>query len=126
MLVLFWNLYIFLFVVCLVLHELIISRMLKSMFQLLGELYKLKEEGSAQDVCLVGIDGKTHIHLPLLIAANPWLSNSIDDHDQVHIIIMPDYYCGAGAGVFCRQIVLSCSSSSRGSSFNSSQSSSWD
>ena len=69
--------------------------MLKSMFQLLGELYKLREEGSALDVCLVGIDGKTHIHLPLLIAANPWLGNSTDDRDQVHIIIMPDYYCGA-------------------------------
>ena len=74
-----------------VLHELIISRMLKSNLQLIGELYKLREEGSSLDVCLVGINGKTHVHLPVLIAANPWLGDSIDDHDQVHIIIMPDY-----------------------------------
>ena len=74
-----------------VLHELIISRMLKSTLQLIGELYKLREEGSSFDVCLVGIDGKTHVHLPVLIAANPWLGDIIDDCDQVHVIIMPDY-----------------------------------
>ena len=74
-----------------VLHELIISRMLKSNLQLIGELYKLREEGSSFDVCLVGIDGKTHVHLPVLIAANPWLGDIIDDCDQVHVIIMPDY-----------------------------------
>ena len=28
----------------------------------------------------------------MLIAANPWLGDSIDDRDQVHIIIMPDYF----------------------------------
>ena len=66
-----------------VLHELIISRMLKSNLQLIGELYKLREEGSSLDVCLVGIDGETHVHLPVLIAANPWLGDSIDDRDQV-------------------------------------------
>ena len=44
-----------------VLHELIISRMLKSTLQLIGELYKLREEGSSLDVCLVGINGKTHV-----------------------------------------------------------------
>ena len=49
-----------------VLHELIISRMLKSNLQLIGELYKLREEGSSLDVFLVGIDGKTHVHLPVL------------------------------------------------------------
>ena len=50
-----------------VLHELIISRMLKSNLQLIGELYKLREEGSSLDVCFVGIgiDGKTHIHCSL-------------------------------------------------------------
>lgn len=53
-----------------VLHELIISRMLKSNLQLIGELYKLREEGSSLDVFLVGIDGKTHVHLPVLIAAS--------------------------------------------------------
>ena len=52
---------------------------------------KLREEGSSLDVCLVGIDGKTHVHLPVLIAANPWLGDIIDDRDQVHVIIMPDY-----------------------------------
>ena len=74
-----------------VLHELIISRMLKSNLQLIGELYKLREEGSSLDVYLVGIDGKTQVHLPVLIAANPWLGDIIDDRDQVHVIIMPDY-----------------------------------
>ena len=54
-----------------VLHKFITSRMLKSNLQLIGELYKLREEGSSLDVFLVGIDGKTHVHLPVLIAANP-------------------------------------------------------
>ena len=65
--------------------------MLKSTIHLLPELYRLREEGSFLDACLIGIDGKTYVHLPLLIAANPWLGDSIDDCDQVHVIILPDY-----------------------------------
>ena len=45
--------------------------MLKSNLLLFGELYKLREEGSYLDDCLVGIDGKSDVHLPVLIAANP-------------------------------------------------------
>ena len=65
--------------------------MLKSNLHLIQELSKLRDQGCCLDVSLIGHDGTVSIHLPVLVAANPWIGDSIDHRDSVHIIMMPDY-----------------------------------
>ena len=65
--------------------------MLKLNFPLFPELNKLRNLGCCLDVSLIGHDGNVSIHLPVLVAANPWVGDSIDHRDSVHVIMMPDY-----------------------------------
>ena len=65
--------------------------MLKSNFHLFQELNKLRNQGCCLDVSLIGHDGNVSIHLPLLMAANPWVGDSIDHRDSIHVIMLPDY-----------------------------------
>ena len=65
--------------------------MLKSNFPLFPELNKLRNLGCCLDVSLIGHDGNVSIHLPVLVAANPWVGDIIDHRDSVHVIMMPDY-----------------------------------
>ena len=72
-------------------YKLNLCRMFKSNFHLFQELDKLRDQGCCLDVNLNGQDGHVCVHLPVLVAANPWIGDCIDHRDSVHVIMLPDY-----------------------------------
>ena len=58
--------------------------MLKSNLHLFQELSKLRDQACCLNASINGHDGTVSVHLPLLVAANPWIGNCIDHRDSVH------------------------------------------
>ena len=83
--------FVFLFCFLSGLNKLNLCRMLKSNLHLFQELNKLWDQGCCLYASINGHDGTVSVHLPLLVAANPWIGNCIDDKDSVHVILLPDY-----------------------------------